>query len=296
MIRHLPLFFSGLTNWRSLPSIAERSLREIFPGIEQDVENRDKTAAFYAGCLNDFVYPEIGTDLVKVLNRINVMVTFPEDQNCCGVPALYSGDRETAVELAIQNIDAMLGGGADYVVTTCPTCTMALQRNFPQLLKDDPVYSLRALQLAEKTMDISGFISSVLVHGKKDIFAEIRETVTYHDSCHLKRGARIWKEPRDLIKKTGRKIHEMSRPDRCCGFGGSYSFTSHADISEQILKDKLDDINATGAGCTAVDCPGCLLQLKGGLDKRRSGGDVKHTVQLLSESLTLKDRSQKGDK
>ncbi|NIQ95967.1 MAG: (Fe-S)-binding protein, partial [Desulfuromonadales bacterium] len=63
---------------------------------------------------------------------------------CCGVPALYSGDKETATVLAEQNIKAMLEDDPDFVVTTCPTCTMSLQRDFLDLLKDNPVWAEKA--------------------------------------------------------------------------------------------------------------------------------------------------------
>jgi Fe-S oxidoreductase len=34
----------------------------------------------------------------------------------------------------------------------------------------------------------------------------------------------------------------MEHSDRCCGFGGSYSLTSHPDISKRILGDKVKDV------------------------------------------------------
>ena len=142
-IRHLPLFFSSLTEWRTLPAIAAKPLRDTWGEIPQQVEKPRHRVAFFAGCLNDFVYPELGNDLAKVMNRLGVEVLFPQKQNCCGVPALYSGDRETAVELAHQNVEAMLEENPDYVLTTCPTCTLALQRDFVDHLKDNPVWAER---------------------------------------------------------------------------------------------------------------------------------------------------------
>src|SRR5210317_264929 len=123
-IRHLPLFFSGLTEWRTLPAIADKPLRDLWNDIPQKVEKPRYRVAFFAGCLNDFVYPEMGIDLVKVLNHLDVEVTLPLEQSCCGVPALYSGDKETAVAMAEQNISAMLADNPDFVITSCPTCTM----------------------------------------------------------------------------------------------------------------------------------------------------------------------------
>ena len=284
-IRHLPLFFSGLTEWRTLPAIADKPLRDLWQTIGQRVEQPRYRVAFFAGCLNDFVYPEMGLDLVKVLNHLGVEVILPLGQSCCGVPALYSGDKETAVAMAEQNIDAMLEESPDFVITSCPTCTMALQRDFIDLLRDNPVWAEKAKQLAEMTLDISCFIADTLDAASAFPGKGAFEKVTYHDSCHLKRGAGVWKQPRQLIAESGHEVIEMAHSDRCCGFGGSYSFTSHPDIAKQILGDKVRDIDESGASCVAMDCPGCMMQIKGGLDKQDKQVRVKHTIELLAESL-----------
>ena len=284
-IRHLPLFFSSLTEWRTLPAIAEKSLRDQWSKIPQKVGKPRYKVALFGGCANDFLYPELGIDLIKVMNKLDVEVSYPLDQNCCGVPALYSGDKETAVALAEQNITAMLKDDPDFVLTTCPTCTMALQRDFVEFLKDNPVWAAKAEHLAEITVDAAGFIVNQL--GAAEVFKGLSaaEKVTYHDSCHLKRGAGVWKEPRELLTTSGRELVEMDHADRCCGFGGSYSLTSHPDISKQILGDKVKDIEKSGATCVAMDCPGCMMQLRGGLEKQEIDVRAMHTIQLLAESL-----------
>lgn len=288
-IRHLPLFFSALTEWRTLPAVAEKPLRDVILQHPQRVEKPRYRVALFGGCANDFLYPELGLDLVTVMNVLDVEVYYPQKQNCCGVPALYSGDKETAIELAKQNIDAMLDGNPDYVLTTCPTCTMALQRDFVEHLKDNPAWAARAEKLAEITVDAAGFVVNQL--GAADTFKQLATTekVTYHDSCHLKRGAGVWKEPRQLIETSGHELVEMAHADRCCGFGGSYSLTSHPDIAKMILKDKLADIKESGATCVAMDCPGCMMQLRGGLEKDGSGVRARHTIELLAEALKNRD-------
>ncbi len=282
-IRHLPLFFSGLTEWRTLPAIADTPLRDSLPKLQQKVENPQVRVAFFAGCLNDFVYPELGGDLVTVLNRLGAEVLFPQEQSCCGVPALYSGDRETATAMAEQNVAAMLADNPDYIVTTCPTCTMALQRDFVEQLRDNPVWAAKAEHLAAITLDISRLV--VKLGGEELLQGSGGERTTYHDSCHLKRGAGVWQEPRQLLAASGREVVEMAHADRCCGFGGSYSFTSHPAVSRQIMADKLADIEASGAACVAMDCPGCLMQIRGGLEKKEVAVRAAHTVELLAEKL-----------
>jgi iron-sulfur cluster protein len=284
-IRHLPMFFSSLTEWRTLPAIAEKPLRDIFDQIPQKVARPRFRVAFFGGCANDFLYPELGRDLVKVMNHLGVEVFYPKEQNCCGIPALYSGDRETAVELAEQNVGAMLAGDPDYVLTTCPTCSTALQRDFVDHLRDNPVWAEKAERLSAITMDAAKFIADVL--DAADAFKGMADPVkvTYHDSCHLKRGAGVWQQPRALLAASGREVVEMAHADRCCGFGGSYSFTSHPNIARNILADKVADIENTGAACVAMDCPGCLMQIRGGLEKQGTAVRAAHTIELLAETL-----------
>jgi Fe-S oxidoreductase len=279
------MFFSSLTEWRTLPAIAEKPLRDLFDTIPQAVEKPRHRVAFFGGCANDFLYPELGKDLVKVMNRLGVEVYYPQEQNCCGIPALYSGDKETAVELAEQNVKAMLAGNPDYVLTTCPTCTMALQRDFVEHLRDNPVWAQQAERLSAITMDVSKFMVEVL--DAADVFKGLADPVkvTYHDSCHLKRGAGVWEQPRTLLAASGREVVEMDHSDRCCGFGGSYSFTSHPNIAKNILADKVKDIEKSGADCVAMDCPGCLMQIRGGLEKQGSTIRAAHTIELLAEAL-----------
>lgn len=289
-IRHLPAYFSSFTEWRTLPTIAEKPLRDLLPQVQQQVEKPRYRVAFFGGCGNDFIYPEMGLDLVKVLNRLGVEVFYPQEQNCCGIPALYSGDRETAVELAEQNVKALLADNPDYVVTTCPTCTMALRRDFVEHLKDNPVWAQKAEVLAEKTLDVSAFIHNVLKAGNQLAGSPEKETVTYHDSCHLRRGAGVWQEPRALLQGAGFELKEMAHADRCCGFGGSYSFTSHPSISREITKDKIKDIEDSGAAIVAMDCPGCLIMLRGALEKRGLPVRAAHTIELLAEGLATKSK------
>jgi len=281
-IRHLPLYFSPLTEWRTLPAIADKPLRDLIPAIADQLSAPRLRVALFAGCATDFVHPQIGLSLVSVLNRCNIAVTLPRGQSCCGIPALYSGDRQTATELARQNVRALLADDPDLVVTTCPTCSAALRQHFVELLQDDVDYAESARRLAAITCDGAVMVSEQLPAGPA---ATHRGTVTYHDSCHLKRGCGVWQEPRRLLAKAGWELREMDRADRCCGFGGSYSFASHPEISREITKDKVNSILRSGADAVALDCPGCLIMLRGALEKRGLPLRVAHTLELVSEAL-----------
>jgi len=179
----------------------------------------------------------------------------------------------------------MLEENPDYVLTTCPTCSMALQRDFVDHLRDNPVWAEKAERLSAITMDASKFIVDVLDGAAAFKVKGEPMKVTYHDSCHLKRGAGVWEQPRALLAGAGSNLVEMAHADRCCGFGGSYSFTSHPEIARNILSDKLRDIEGSGAACVAMDCPGCMMQIRGGLEKTGAAVRAAHTISLLAETL-----------
>ena len=285
-IRHLPLFLSDLTEGRSLPAIAPKPLRDIIKGIEQPKGLQQKVV-FYAGCLIDFAYPEMGEALVKIFNKAGIEVLFPEGQTCCGAPARYSGAYEVAAKNGLDNIEALLSVEADYVVSACPTCTVALNEEFISTFKSLKQYQNveRAEELAAKVMDFSTLVKKLVDEGRLSL-KEGQELgkITYHDSCHLKRSLRADQPPRELLQKTGYEISEMFECDVCCGMGGSYS-VKLPEMSAPILQRKLKNIKDTGAPVVAMDCPGCVMQIGGGMDKDGAGVRVRHTAELIAEQL-----------
>lgn len=285
-VRHLPLFLADLTDGRSLPAIAGKPLRDLFNKIRQP-KCREK-AVFYAGCLIDFAYPEMGEALIKVLNKAGIEVIFPDEQTCCGAPARYNGAYEVAAGNAVDNIKALLRDPVQYVVSACPTCTVALKHEFISTFESlgQTGWLPQARELSEKTVDFSTLVTQLVAEGRLTLKeGEQLGKITYHDSCHLKRTLRVSEQPRELLKKAGYEVTEMFECDTCCGMGGSYSLKL-PEISAPILQRKLHNIKETGARTVAMDCPGCVMQIRGGMDQDGAGINVRHTVELLAEQLT----------
>ncbi len=290
-IRHLPMFLSSLTEFRSLPAIAERPLRDTIKEIEQpDPEHVVEQAAFYAGCLIDFAYPHVGESVVKVLNRAGIHVTFPEKQTCCGAPARISGAYEVAAQNAIDNIEALLDEDVKYVVSACPTCTVALKEDYSRVLESvgKAEWLEKAKTLSEKTIDFSTLVKKLVGEGRLAFEdAQALQKVTYHDSCHYKRTLKASQAPRDLLRAAGHELKEMYESDMCCGMGGSYT-VKMPEISAPILARKLKNIQDTGVSLVITDCPGCLIQIKGGLGKDGSPNAVKHSSELMADSAVAR--------
>ena len=285
-IRHLPLFLSDLTDGRSLPAIAAKPLRDTIQKIRQPQGLKERVV-LYAGCLIDFAYPEMGEALVRILNKAGVGVVFPEAQTCCGAPARYNGAYEAAADNAIENIEALLAEKAESVVCACPTCTVALTHEFIDTLTSlgRSEWMPKARELSAKTVDFSTLIKRLMGEGRLS-FKEGQQLgkITYHDSCHLKRTLHADRPPRELLQTAGYELAEMFECDVCCGMGGSYSLKL-PEVSGPILKRKLKNIRDTGAPVVAMDCPGCVMQIRGGMDQDGAGIEVRHTVELIEKQL-----------
>ncbi len=285
-IRHLPLFLAGLTDDRSLPAIATEPFRNRFRKIVQP--KHQEKAAFFAGCLIDFAYPEMGDALIRILNKAGIEVLFPAGQTCCGAPARYSGAYEVAAKNAIDNIKALLCEEVSYVVSACPTCTAALTLDFQATFESLGMsgWLPQARALAAKTVDFSTLVAALVEEGRLTLKeGQDLGTLTYHDSCHLKRTLHAEQAPRALLRRAGYEVAEMFECDTCCGMGGSYSLKL-PEISAPMLQRKLASIKKTGAPVVAMDCPGCVMQIRGGFDQDGAAIQVRHTVELLAERLS----------
>ena len=285
LIRHLPLFFSSLSEFRSLPAVAKTAFHVKFRKIKQP--KCSEKVAFFTGCAIDFVYPEIGDAVVKVLNKAGLEVTVPKDQTCCGTPSRGSGAYDMAADCAVRNIQALLKDDPTYIVVACASCASALKQEFIHMLETEkrPEWIEKAKQLAARTYDFSSLVKKMVDEKRLTLSpVKVAKLITYHDSCHAKRILGVYKEPRELISKAGHKFVEAYESDVCCGMGGSYTI-KQPEISARVLKRKLKNIEDTKADIICMECPGCIMQIKGGLDKTGSKIRVKHTAEILAECL-----------
>ncbi len=263
-----------------LPELTRESFRDR---VKETVEAKSSqaTVIFFTGCSVNYLYPEVGDDLIYVLQRNNVTTIIPKRQNCCGMPVMVHGDIETARELAIKNLDAFEKTNAQYIVTVCGSCGSALKHEYP-LIFEDTEYEEKAKKWAERVYDISTFLLKVIKFEPPK--GKVTLKVTYHDSCHLKKSMKVFNEPRQLLKMIpGITLLEMKKPDACCGSGGSYHLT-HADTALKITKAKAEDIKSTGADAVCTGCPACMMELFEGLHRIGESCNVTHTVSLLANS------------
>ncbi len=282
-IRHLPEVFLKGQGFRALPAIAAKPFRDMWEKIKTTTNPNAKIkVAIFAGCAQDFIYPEHLAAAVKVLNAKGCAVDFPMGQSCCGLPVQMMGERQASEDVAKNNLKAFDAAGYDYIITLCASCASHLKHAYPRVLRNYPDLAAKVQQFTMKVTDFSSFARDVLKLSEAD-FTKSAEGVCYHAPCHLCRGMGITEQPRSLIDMAA-NYKPANEEDVCCGFGGSYS-VKFPEVASQVLEKKLSNLEATGASTLVTDCPGCVIQLRGGEEKRGKKLKVEHIVELIARQM-----------
>ncbi|MFJ5963259.1 (Fe-S)-binding protein [Bacillus sp. NPDC093026] len=233
--------------------------------------------SLFVTCLIDTIQPNVGKSTVEVLERLGVEVDFPEAQVCCGQPAFNSGYAKEAIKAAKNMIKAF--ESAEYVVTPSGSCK-AMFLEYPQLLKEDPIWSRQAEALVAKTYELTEFIVNIL--NVTDVGASLKGKATYHTSCHMTRLLRVKDAPFTLLSNVKDLIMEpLPRAENCCGFGGTFS-VKMKPISKQMVDEKVQSIEETEAEyLIGADC-GCLLNIGGRMARLKKQIKVMHIAEVLN--------------
>jgi len=232
----------------------------------------------FVSCLVDLHRPSVGFAAIRLLERAGCQVEVPRAQTCCGQPAYNSGDRRTARDLAAGIVEGFRG--YDYLVVPSGSCAGMLKHHLPHLFDDDPNLRAEADAMATRVFELVSFLTDVM--GVRNAgAAQIRGTVTYHDSCAGLRELGVKQQPRDLLNAAGATILEMMDPEICCGFGGTFC-VKYPDISVRMVSDKTADIVATGADTVLAGDMGCLLNIAGRLRRQGHGTHVRHIAEVLA--------------
>lgn len=232
----------------------------------------------FATCLVDLFRPSVGFAAAKLLEDAGCSVAVPAAQTCCGQPAYNSGDREDAEAIA-RSVVALFEG-FDYTVAPSGSCAGMIKIHYPRLLAGTPEWRGRAEALAERTFELTSFLTDVL--GKSDVAARFEGRVTYHDSCSGLRELGIRDQPRRLLRSMdGLAIEELSDADTCCGFGGTFC-TRYPDVSNAIVAKKAEAVARTDAGTLLAGDLGCLMNMAGKLSRQGSDIDVRHVAEVLA--------------
>lgn len=241
--------------------------------------------ALFVPCYVDQIFPRVALATADLLERFGVKVHFPERQTCCGQPMANTGLFADAAPLMRSMAEVF----APYEHVVCPSgsCTSMVRNHGESVCPgDDDVASL-----GKKTWELCEFLHDVLRVRPEGRFPH---RVGLHQSCHGLRGLRLasgserlvapFNKVRALIEGLeGIQLVDLSRPDDCCGFGGTFAVTEEA-LSCAMGRDRIADHERSGAEVITGTDVSCLMHMGGLL--RRSGKPqrVLHVAELFAEA------------
>jgi len=77
---------------------------------------------------------------------------------------------------------------------------------------------------------------------------------------------------------------ELPYSEICCGSAGVYNVTQ-TETSLELLAEKMRHVQSTRAQTIVTANPGCLLQLRVGVEIHHTHQEVLHVVELLDRAM-----------
>lgn len=199
---------------------------------------------FFRGCMIRGVYPEIGDRWIRILRKLGINAVVLPEERCCGSPLKNAGaldEYERNASLLTRIIRKYHG---KEVIAACPACAHTLS----ELL----------------TIPVKHVVQAVLPRLKKARLENVGMRVVFHDPCHLSRYVGAVEEPREIIRACGCELLEPTLYGRftyCCGGGGGLP-ANHPGVAERVGRERVKQLEDTGADAIVTSCPMCIHQLK----------------------------------
>ena len=241
---------------------------------------------FLAGCVMSTSFGDVQRASVRVLERFGCQVVVPPGQGCCGALNVHAGERSQSKVMARKVIDSMRSADVDVIVVNSAGCGSTM-KEYAELFADEPEYLPRVREFESLVRDFTEFLADrpFPVRGARAPQELAGARIAYQDACHLRHAQRITAQPRALLSHIeGMETVELSHPDLCCGSAGVYNL-QHPGLSHRILDSKMDDVRASGASLIVSANPGCILQLRKGIEEANLPIEVRHIAEVLDGAL-----------
>lgn len=240
--------------------------------------NRPDKVYFFGTCLIDLCYPQAGMAGIELLQRQGIKVIFPQGQSCCGQPAFNSGFPAEARAVARQQLKSF---PKDYpIVVPSGSCAGMLKHHYPELFAGEPDVE-EARRFAARAYELTEFLVRVLDVHLEDRGKPIK--VTWHSSCHALREMGVTEYSKALVRQLQNvELVELQKERECCGFGGTFSVKKPL-ISAAMVRDKIADIQQTGADLLLSGDCGCLLNISGAMEYRNISIPARHVAEFILE-------------
>ncbi|MBQ9548809.1 MAG: anaerobic glycerol-3-phosphate dehydrogenase subunit C [Bacteroidales bacterium] len=267
----------GVDAQRKFPSYSQKTFTRWFrkasvPGGEADQSGFERFVRFYHGCYVQYNYPQLGKDLVKVVNAAGYGVRLLEGERCCGVALISNSFGRQATRQARANIAALqqaVAAGED-IVTVSSTCTFTLRDEYPNVLHLDNAAVRPHLTLLSRWLCRQGPLPF-----RKDLHLRI----AYHTACHMQKLG--WRSYTLQLLRQIPGVEVIELEPRCCGIAGTFGFKKENYAWSQAIGQGLfDAIREIAPDYVVTECETCKWQIE-----MSTGVPVLNPVSLLAMSI-----------
>jgi L-lactate dehydrogenase complex protein LldE len=234
-------------------------------------------------CFMNELYPEASMDTLKVLENLGLDVEYPLNQTCCGQPMANTGCAHETSILAQRFLKIFKN--YDYIVAPSGSCVSMVRENYAQFLEGQEGFE----HLKTHTYELVEFLHDIIK--PTSLHASFPHKVSIHNSCHGHRELRMasmsernetpFSKIKDILSLVeGIEFIEITRPDECCGFGGTFCVSEEA-LSVAMGKDRVADHLENGSQIiTGIDMS-CLMHMQGIIDREKLPIKTMHIAQIL---------------
>ncbi len=196
----------------------------------KEQEKFEKRVSYFHGCYVNYNFPQLGQDLVKLMNAAGYGVDLLEKEKCCGVALISNGLIKQATKQARHNVAALKKTIVDKgnpVIATSSTCTFTIRDEYPHLL------GVENSAVREQTELATRFLFRLIDSGKlKLVFKENYEArIAYHTPCHMEKLG--WSLYSTSLLRMIPGLELILLDSQCCGIAGTYGFKKENYLTAQ---------------------------------------------------------------
>ena len=237
-----------------------------------------ESVLMFKGCVGEGLFARVNRATERVLEANDFNIEIPPNQVCCGALHAHAGDLEGARELARKNMAAFDSDAP--IVTNAGGCG-AMLTTYAHLFANDEDLAERAANFSARVRDVSQQLTTTEMRTAP---SPLGQSVTYDTSCHLMYGQHSGEASERMLRSvTGKDFVALNGTERCCGAAGVYNLMQ-PEMSQRVLREKLDHIKETGAGILATGNPGCQMHIGAGACLSGMPLRVCHPIEIVDQA------------
>ncbi len=265
---------------RRFPSYSSQKFTTWYKRNAASEQNRyKKSVTYFHGCYVNYNNPQLGKDLVKIMNAVGIGVYLMDKERCCGVAKIANRLMSQATrdaEVNLNEIRNAVSAGRE-VIATSSTCTFTMRDEYPHLLGLDNADVREKINLATR------YLYRLIDAGEiKLVFRDdYKRRIAYHTPCHMEKLG--WGVYSTALLRMIPGVELVNLDSNCCGIAGTYGFKKeNYEYSQAIGKPLFDNIASVAPEIVATDCETCKWQIE-----MSTGCKVENPITVIADALDV---------